>query len=241
MFWKRFCALGAVLTAAVCLSACGGSSSPRVAITPSASIVDGGDAVTLTATVTNDKNSDGVTWSVSGGGTLSSETTSSATYTAPTATSAAQTITITATSKADTGKTGTTTLTVPAAPSITTTSTNLAGTVGTAYSVTLAGSGGISPYTWSASDLPSCLTMTSAGVLSGTVTASCAGAYTPTFKLTDSGKDTALTATSQLNLVLAAATPISFTTSSTLPAGSYNSAYSASTVATGGAGHSPTR
>jgi len=237
MFSKRFFLSVVAIFAFVCLSGCGGSSKPvSVAVTATATTVDGTDTVTLTATVSNDKNSGGVTWTVSGAGALSGNTTTSVTYTAPAATSSAQTATITATSVANTAKTGSVALTVPAAPSITTTSTNLAGAVGTAYSVTLAGAGGISPYTWSASGLPACLTMTTAGVVSGTVTASCAGTYTPTFKLTDSGTATALTATSKLNLLIAAATPISFTTSPTLTAGTYNSSYSASIVATGGAG-----
>ena len=53
------------------LAGCGGGSKPvSVAVAAAASNVDGGDTTTLTATVTNDKNSGGVTWSVSGGGTL---------------------------------------------------------------------------------------------------------------------------------------------------------------------------
>jgi hypothetical protein len=159
------------------------------------------------------------------------------TYTAPTATSSAQTITVTATSVADTTKTGTATITVPAAPSITTTSANLASSVGSTYAVTLAGSGGISPYTWTLSSglLPACVNMTPAGVISGTITASCAGSYTPTFTMTDSGKSTPLKATLQLTMVIASATPISF--AGTAPAtGTYNVAYSGSVSATGGVG-----
>src|ERR1039457_2390826 len=79
------------MIAAFSLSGCGGSSSPvSVAVTASAATVDATDTVTLTATITNDQSTngvaDGVTWSVSGGGTLSSQTTTGATYTAPAAT-----------------------------------------------------------------------------------------------------------------------------------------------------------
>jgi hypothetical protein len=238
MQYKRLSLLAMILALTSFLSGCAGSvSSPSVSVTASASTVDGTDSITLTATVTHDKNSGGVTWSVSGGGTLSSQTTSSATYTAAAATSSAQTITVTATSVADTTKTGTVTITVPAAPSITTTSASLASSVGSSYAVTLAGSGGISPYTWAVTSgsLPACVTMTTAGVISGTITAACAGAYTPTFTMTDSGKATALTATTQLTMVIASATPISF--SGTVPStGTYNVAYSGSVSATGGAG-----
>jgi hypothetical protein len=54
--------------------------------------------------------------------------------------------------------------------------------VGAAFSETLTASGGISPYTWTLSSgtLPSCLTLTPAGVLSGTPVASCVGSATVT-------------------------------------------------------------
>jgi hypothetical protein len=238
MHYKRLSLLAVILALVSFLSGCGGSSpAPSVSVTASASSVDGTNSVTLTAAVTNDRNSGGVTWGVSGGGALSGQTTTSVTYTAPTATSSAQTITVTATSVADTTKTGTATITVPAAPSITTTSANLASSVGSTYAVTLAGSGGISPYTWTLSSglLPACVNMTPAGVISGTITASCAGSYTPTFTMTDSGKSTPLKATLQLTMVIASATPISF--AGTAPAtGTYNVAYSGSVSATGGVG-----
>jgi len=87
------------------LVGCGGSSKPAsVAVTASATTVDATDSVTLTAAVTNDKNSAGVNWTVSGGGTLSSQTTTGATYTAPAASSSALTVTVTATSIADSTK-----------------------------------------------------------------------------------------------------------------------------------------
>ena len=77
--------------------------------------------------------------------------------------------------------------------------------------------------------------MTTAGVISGTIMASCAGTYSPTFTMTDSGKSTALKATAELTMVIAAAPPISF--AGTVPStGTYNVAYSGSAAATGGGG-----
>jgi hypothetical protein len=237
MSYKRLSLLAVILAVASFLSGCGGSSSPVVSIIASASSVDGTNAITLIATVTKDKNSAGVTWSLSGSGALSSKTITSVTYTAPAATTSAQTITITATSVADTSKTGTATITVPAAPSVTTTGANLASSVGSSYTVTLAGSGGIPPYTWalSSGSLPSCLTMTSGGVIGGTILAPCSGTFTPTFTMTDAGTPTALKATQQLTMVIAAATQISFA-GSVPSTGTYNVAYSGSAAATGGAG-----
>jgi len=137
----------------------------------------------LTATVTNDNHANGVTWSLTGVGTLSNQTTTSVTYTAPAATTLSQTATVMAVSIKETTKYATSTLAVPQLPTITTGSSALAGSVGTAYSVQLAGSGGISPYIWSVasgSTLPAGLTLSSTGVLSGTPLAGGAGSLAST-------------------------------------------------------------
>src|SRR6185503_10524914 len=75
-------------------------------------------------------------------------------------------------------------LTINAAPSITTASLP-AGDAGTAYSQTLAVTGGTSPFTWSLSSgtLPAGLSLSIAGVLSGAPTA--AGTSNFTVKVTD--------------------------------------------------------
>ncbi len=236
MHFKPLSLLTIIFALASFLSGCGGSSTPpSVSVTASASSVDGSNSITLTATVTNDKNSGGVTWSATGG-TLSGQTASSATYTAPAATSSAQSITITATSVADGTKTGTATITVPAKPAITT-GALAAGSVGTAYSATIAGSGGIGPYVWSITSgtLPTGLSMSSAGVISGTPMSAGVGSTNLTFLLTDAGKATALTATVTLGLTINPAPAIAFT--GAVPAtATYNAAYTGSAAASGGAG-----
>ena len=58
----------------------------------------------------------------------------------------------------------------PPAPLTISTATLPAGTAGTAYSTNLAATGGVSPYTWSATALPIGLSMSSAGTISGTPT-----------------------------------------------------------------------
>ena len=110
--------------------------------------------------------------------------------------------------------------------------------MGTAFSETLAVSGGISPYTWTLSSgtLPSCLTLTAAGVLSGTPVASCAGTANLTFKVTDSGTPTALSATEQLTITINGAPTIVLPAPATLLAGVFNVSYTGSVAATGGAG-----
>jgi hypothetical protein len=244
MVGKRhlFVSLGLILSFCLIgyLAGCGGSSSHPVGVTvtAAASTVDGTNSVTLTATVTNDKNGAGVTWSLSGAGTLSNKTATSATYTAPAATSSAQTATITVTSAADTTKTASVTITIAAMPNIATTNTDLASQVGATYLVTLKVTGGIPPYTWSLTSgtLPSCLTLNaSTGVISGTVTAACAGSYDLTFEVTDSGTPNKLTATESLTIVINGAPAIVLPASiqATAVAGT---AYTASVAATGGAG-----
>jgi hypothetical protein len=235
------CGLLCVGFLSICLfwiTGCGGSAAAiGISITPSANTVDGTDSITLTAVVANDRNAAGVTWAVSGGGTLSNTTATSATYTAPAATSSTQAITVTATSAADATKTVTVTITVAAKPTITTVGTSLAATVGAAYSVQLSGSGGVSPYTWTVTSgtLPPCLSMSTGGLITGTITAACAGTYSPVFTMTDSGTPTKLTVTTTLNVTIAAAPAIGFT--GAVPAtATYNAAYAGSAAASGGAG-----
>ena len=137
MLRKGLVLIGIPLMVASCLSGCSGkvsdpgssdgSGPTSVSITAPASSVDGTDSITLTATVANDDHADGVTWSMTGAGTLSNQTTTSVTYTAPAATSSSQQATVMAVSIKETTKYSTTSLTVPAVPSITTASSALAG------------------------------------------------------------------------------------------------------------------
>ena len=79
------------------------------------------------------------------------------------------------------------TLTISAPLTITTPAALPGGTAGQAYSITLQATGGVAPYIWSmatGSTLPVGMTLTAAGVLSGTPTT--AGSYTFTIVVTDS-------------------------------------------------------
>jgi hypothetical protein len=68
---------------------------------------------------------------------------------------------------------GSLSITINPAPVVITTSSLPGGTVGVAYSVTLAASGGVPPYTWSESGaLPTGITLSSGGILAGTPTVS---------------------------------------------------------------------
>lgn len=221
------------------LSGCGGSAAPVVTISPSASqAIDQGQTLALTAAVANDTNSDGVSWSVSGGGTLTGGTTTSVTYNAPSTVSSATTVTVTATSVAQSTVTATHTITVNPAPAVTT-STLPAGTVGVAYSTTLTATGGSGTPTWTVNSgtLPTGLTLSSAGVLSGTVTSATGPSTTTlTFKVTDASAATPLTATSgSLTLTI---NPVTLAINApTLANGIVGTAYtSAAYTTTGGTG-----
>jgi hypothetical protein len=84
-----------------------------------------------------------------------------------------------------------------------TTSSVPSGQVGTAYSTTLAATGGTTPYSWSISSgvLPAGLNIAANGTISGTPTAS--GSISFTAKVTDSGSSTS-TASANFNITIVA-------------------------------------
>jgi hypothetical protein len=98
----------------------------------------------------------------------------------------------------------------------------------TAYSASLAATGGTTPYTWSISSsslLPGLNLNASTGEISGTPTAS--GIFGFTVKVTDSTTPTAQSATQALSITVAAAqTPVSITTTF-LPEGQQGNTYAA--------------
>ncbi len=97
------------------------------------------------------------------------------------------------------------TISVPSNPAVTSTSPLTGGYVGTAYSQPFAAASGTTPYTWtlSSGSLPGGLSLSSAGVLSGTPTT--AGAFTFTLRVSDSANGTATkTFTSEIFLLASA-------------------------------------
>jgi hypothetical protein len=193
--------LGATL--ALLLAACGGSSR-AVGTTPvgtatgivltsstNSTQVQQGKSLVLTATVANDPSSQGVTWALTGIGTLSSITTTSVTYTAPASgVVGASTPVITATSVHDTTQTSSATLVVLGTPVIRA-PVLFPANVGTVYGAGLSVSGGLGPFTWALGTgaLPPGITLgttstTAITTFSGTPTAT--GTYSFQVKVTDS-------------------------------------------------------
>ena len=102
------------------------------------------------------------------------------------------------------------------------------GTQGTAYNQTLAATGGTTPYTWSLTSgpLPAGLTLSSSGVISGTPSGS--GTSNFTVQVTSANL---LTATRAFSLTVVALPAV---TTTSLPGGTQNAAYSTTLAATGG-------
>jgi len=231
----------ASIALALFLSACGGGSSQptqqaplqvSVSLFPSSQqSIDQGQFVSFTASVANDSNNQGVSWSLSGSGcsgsacgTLTNTTATAARYNAPASVSSVLTVSVTATSVKDKAISKSTPVAVAPAPAVTTTSLK-GGTPGTAYSATLQASGGTSPLSWSIAtgSLPAGLALdSSTGVISGTPTT--AGTATFTVQVTDSAPSP-LSAQNQLSITVVSRTLVITTTS--LPDGTKGVAYSA--------------
>ena len=232
---------GCMMTAATFLiSACSGGGNSTTAIAVSISpratqSLDQGQTLGFTASVSNDSSNAGVTWTVSGGGTLTNSTTTGVTYTAPATVSSVTTATLTAASVKSTTQTATVNITVHPAPAITTSGALAGGTVGTAYSATLAATGGSGTLTWTLASgtLPAGLSLSSAGVISGTPTTAVAASFT--VKVTDAAA-TPLSATSSPLTLAVSPTPLAVSAPA-LGNAVQNKAYtSAAIAATGGTG-----
>jgi hypothetical protein len=201
--------------------------------------IDAGQAVKFTATVENDSSAKGVTWSCTATGftgaacgTFTNATTSGATYNAPSSVSANLSITVTATSIADTTKSSSATVLVSPPPRITTTTLTHA-TPNASYSATLQDTGGVVPLTWSVASgaLPTGLSLASSGAITGDPTVP--GNFTFTVQVTDSSTAPGGPASAQAPLSLTVVTLVDIATGS-LPAGAEGIAYLAQISASGG-------
>ena len=134
-------------------------------------------------------------------------------------------VTIVATSE---GRSGSAQVTVNPLPLDITTTTLPQGTAGAPYNQALAASGGVTPYAWSlsAGTLPPGVTLSNAGVLSGTPTAD--GSFAFTVQVADGAS---LTATQALTLEVGAALTV---TTTSLPSATTATAYGQQLAAAGG-------
>ena len=214
------------------LAGCGASTPAPIGVglTSNHNSIDQSQTASITASVTHDAKSGGVQWSVSGGGTLSAQTATSATYNAPASVTSAFTATVTATSITDTTKTATLQIKVSPLPTIAPTPLPQAN-AGTPYSAAPSEAGGTSPYTWSVTPatLPAGLSLNSStGVISGMPTGGGSGSFT--FQVADAA---GMTATQALTVTVNPPPALAVSTTS-LPAGTMSTAYSQTLQATGG-------
>lgn len=142
---------------AIVLGGCSSAPPPiSVSISPSPSTaIDQSLSVNIKASISNSKvPARGVTWSLSGPGTLSSEGTQSVTYVTPAqGISSPEQATVTATSVVDPTKTASVQITVNPYPVMPNQSLAF-GTVGVPYSQSVAVDGGTAPFQWSVYDGP---------------------------------------------------------------------------------------
>ncbi len=211
----RLAALITLVSSLLFLAACSGfsTSSPaqssnnppaiQVTVSPATAAVVSAGTRQFSALVTNTSNV-AVNWSASLG-TISS----TGLYQAPSVTVSTK-ATVTATSLADTTKSGTASVTVTAGssnpgPLSVTTKSVPAATAGAAYSSPLNATGGKAPYSWTlaSGSLPTGITVHSSGSLSGTTTQS--GQFNFTVQVTDSSSPQQ-TATQPLVLTVNAST-----------------------------------
>ncbi len=108
-------------------------------------------------------------------------------------------------------------------------------TEGAAYNQALTATGGIPPYMWQviSGSLPQALTLSGAGIITGTPTNSAIGISTFTVLVTDS-QSQPVASSRILSIVVSPARPLSITTASPLPGGKVGEEYTTSLAAVGG-------
>lgn len=213
------------------------SKPPSLAITTT-SLPGGTVGTPYSQTVSATGGSGPYTWAVSSGSLPNGLALGASNGTLSGAPSSANTFnfTIQVTDAANSTATQAFTVTIaPNTPSLAITTTSLPnGTVGTAYSQTVAATGGAGPYSWAVSSgaLPDGLSLNSSnGGISGTP--SSAKTFNFTIKVTDSHN---ATATQAFSVTIVANTPaLTINTGSSLPDGTVGVGYSQTVTATGGA------
>jgi VCBS repeat protein/putative Ig domain-containing protein/IPT/TIG domain-containing protein len=165
------CAALLFFVSSIFLGGCGSAAPISIALSSFSKQTDQGQSIGITATLMN--SSRGVTWSLNGPGSLSGQSSSFVTYSAPPNVSSSQMATVTATSVADTKKTASLQITVNPPPQISLLVSLPSGTTDAPYNQTIALTGGSPPFTWSLpiGALPNGLSLNaSTGAITGTPT-----------------------------------------------------------------------
>ena len=244
--WSRL-AQGSILPLCLAtLAGCGGGGTSLLGGSPTGTIVlDANQTVTLTASVVNDTAHHGVTWAVSGSGTLGASQctplgdSSQCTilFTPPSPVTAPVSTLVTATSISNTAHVVTFPITIDGALLITSPAALPAAIVGVPYSYTFLATGGTGTITWSVASgsLPAGLTLSAKGVLAGTPTSPAALPATSAFTIAATDTATAPNRQTQAETLLVNA-PIPVLNAAALPNAAIGQAYTQQLTFTGGAG-----
>jgi hypothetical protein len=223
-----------ILVYSLAFSGCSGSGAITVTLSTSETSLNPGQTATIIATLTNDKADQGVTWTLTGPGTLSGNTTTSVVYTAPSTVAVATTATITATSVANTTVTATQSISLVAVLTITTTSLT-GGILGVAYDSFINAAGAPAPFTWTiiSGSLPPGLTFqTTSTSTSAEITGTPTVLGTSNFTVQVEDSSDAIV-TQALSIVINKPPPLSVATPS-LAAGTVGDVYSQTLAASSG-------
>jgi hypothetical protein len=160
-----------LLLCALSFFGCSGNNPIVITLSPTTPpVINAGQTQAVTASLVNDIQNQGVTWSLSGPGSLTTYTSTSVTFVAPTGISIETTSTVTATSVANTTVTATLNITVNPVLAITTASLPV-GSVGTSYVGVVGAVGAVGTFTWSLTkgNLPPGLSLSSSTSSSVTI------------------------------------------------------------------------
>ncbi len=247
----RAASLVLTLLAVCCLafiSGCGGGGTAiTLEVTPSTASLDEGQPLLFIATLGNDTQMKGVTWTLTGSGcagngcgVLSNITTTSVTYTAPTGLTTGISVSLEAMVNAHKSTTQTVTISIVLPATFPTTFTWPNGANGVQYSATITTTGGVQPvqYTLASGSLPPGLTLNTTGTILGTPTSH--GTSTFTINVTDNiGKTPNLVVTSPTYTITVNPAPPLAIPTTILPSGLVKTNYNAAIVPAGPGGVPP--
>jgi large repetitive protein len=167
----RVCLFFLALLSVLSVPGCSSNGTIQITLSPTTPpVINAGQSQAITASLTNDVHSQGVTWSLTGPGSLIDQTSTSVTFIAPVGISIETTSTVTATSVASTTVTATLNITVNPVLGISTSSLPV-GTVNVPYVGVIGAVGATGTFTWNliSGNLPPGLSLSSSSTSSVTI------------------------------------------------------------------------
>lgn len=221
----RVCLFFLALLSVLSFSGCSSNGAIQITLSPTTPpVINAGQTQAITASLTNDTHSQGVTWSLTGPGGLIDETSTSVTFIAPVDISIETTSTVTATSVASTTVTATLNITVNPVLGISTASLPV-GTVNVPYVGVIGAVGATGTFTWNviSGNLPPGLSLSSSSTSSVTIlgTPNTVGTSKFTIQVVDSAGSSV---SREFSITINPPPPLAITTTS-LPQGTVGITY----------------